>query len=65
MKHVSAPAEVLRMRQVCQQLGVSRSQAYNLRKEDPTFPRAIRLGKSAVGYLSSEIAAWLQSRERV
>lgn len=31
---------------------------------DPSFPRPIRLGASAVGWLEHEVQAWLESRVR-
>lgn len=30
---------------------------------DPSFPRPIRLGSRSVGWLSSEVAAWIADRK--
>lgn len=45
------------------QTGLSRSTIYAMMAEG-TFPRPIRLGKRAVGWRDSDIAAWLESREK-
>jgi predicted DNA-binding transcriptional regulator AlpA len=33
-------------------------------KDDPSFPKAIRLGDNSEGYLRSELLAWLESRRK-
>jgi len=58
---------VLRRRQLCERLGLSSSHIYamldpNSASYDPTFPRQIRLGASAVGWLEHEVQLWLVSR---
>lgn len=58
---------VLRIRDVCQMLGLSASTIYDKMdpkspRFDPTFPKRIQLGGSAVGLLSHEVHDWLQSR---
>jgi prophage regulatory protein len=47
--------------------GLSRSSIYerlNPKSEyfDPNFPKPIKLGKRAVGWRESDVAAWLESR---
>lgn len=42
--------------------GLSRSQAWRLER-DGQFPKRRKLGKSAVGWLASELSAWVASRE--
>ena len=65
----SPPAEkrVLRREQVKSRLGMSIQAIYdkldkNSKRYDPTFPRQIKLGKVAVGWIEAEIDAWLESR---
>lgn len=41
--------------------GYSRSSIY-LKMQDGTFPKPIKLGARAVGWLESEIEEWLQAR---
>ncbi len=53
--------KVLRLRAVLSRTGLSRSMAYDLMsKED--FPKPISLGARAVGWLESEIDAWIAER---
>lgn len=52
---------ILRRKQVEIRTGLSRSTIY-ARISEGTFPPPIDLGGRAVGWLESEIDAWLQSR---
>jgi prophage regulatory protein len=59
---------ILKLRQVVQTVGLSRSSIYerlNIRSRyyDPEFPKPVRLGERAVGWRASEIYAWLESRK--
>jgi len=58
---------ILRKRQLCERIGLSPAQVYAMLdskspSHDPTFPRQIRLGAGAVGWLEHEIQAWLENR---
>jgi len=52
---------LLRLPTVKARTGLSRSTIYQ-RISDGTFPRPISLGARAIGFIESEIDAWLQSR---
>lgn len=52
---------VLRLLQVRTRVGLSRSAIY-LAISREEFPRPIRLGARAVGWLESEIESWVQER---
>jgi prophage regulatory protein len=55
--------QILRIPVVCQILGLSRTTVWRRVKNDPAFPRPVRLGtstNSAVGFLEHEICAWLE-----
>lgn len=52
---------ILRLPQVKQRTALSRSTIYALIKAD-SFPKQISLGPRAVGFLGSEIDAWIESR---
>jgi prophage regulatory protein len=58
----SAPI-VLRLNDVRRHLSLSRSAIY-ARIAAGDFPPAIELGPRAIGWLRSDIEAWLQSRTR-
>lgn len=61
---------ILRRKQVESHTGLSRSTIYSkLRLNpkrpgdyDPTFPKPISLGAKSVGWIASEVEAWLQAQ---
>lgn len=58
---------VLRRKQVEQRINIARATLYdwlNPRspRYDASFPKPIRLGSGSVGWLESEIDAWIESR---
>lgn len=55
---------VLRLTQVREATGLSRSMIYQLEAEN-RFPKRIRLGTRAVGWLQNEVHAWISSRLQV
>ncbi len=55
---------VLRMQQVIQMSGLSRSTIHRLRK-DKKFVRHINLGPRSVGYFEDELCLWLEERAAV
>jgi prophage regulatory protein len=52
---------ILRLPQVISEVGLSRSAIYQRISED-NFPKSINLGGRAVGWLASDIQAWIKSR---
>jgi len=55
------PDTILRLPAVKAATGLSRSTIYE-RIGAGTFPKAIPLGDHAVGWLASEVGAWIQQR---
>ena len=55
---------ILRRKQVEKRTGLSRSTIY-LRIQEGNFPRPIKLGARAVGWLENEIEAWLAARMEI
>lgn len=56
--------KVLRLTQLMRKIGVSRSTIYDWlnpksSRYDANFPKQLRLGRQAVGWLESEIDEWL------
>ena len=52
---------ILRIADVQERIGVSRGTIYTF-INNGTFPQKIQLGARAVGFLSSDIDAWLDER---
>ena len=59
-----ALSRYLRIHDVIDHTGLSRSVIYDLVKRGD-FPAQKRLSPGAVGWLSTEVEAWMQSREPV
>lgn len=54
-------SKVLRLRTVCQQVGLSRATVYRLVRAGQ-FPRPIQLSKRCVGWRAREVLDWLEER---
>jgi len=59
--------KILRIPALVKKLGIGRSTVYDWLKPDsnrydPTFPLSVKLGMKTVGWLESEIDAWLLSK---
>ena len=52
---------ILRLPAVTRQTGLSRSTIY-LRVSNGTFPKPVSLGARAIGWLDSEVDAWLTNQ---
>lgn len=59
----------IRMRELKEMISLSRSTIYdklNVKspRHDPSFPRAVKLGASAIGWRQSEINQWIATRSK-
>lgn len=61
IKH-SAGEAILRLPQVKGRCGLARSSIY-ARVKEGSFPAPVNLGERAVGWLESEIDAWIEARK--
>jgi len=57
----STNAKIIRLREVMNRTGLSRSTIYSLMSRGD-FPKNIRIGSNSVGWLESEIEEWIQAR---
>ncbi len=57
----SRSVHILRLPMVCQATGLKRSMIYQLEAEQ-RFPNRIKIGTRAVGWIESEVQAWLAQR---
>jgi prophage regulatory protein len=60
-KQHPSPVRILRLRDVEERVGLRRANIYR-RAATGTFPKPIRLGPNASGWIESEIDAWLAER---
>ena len=61
VKEVEVPIRIIRMADVQARTGLSRSTIY-VRVADGSFPQPIRLGARAVGWIESEVDAWIREQ---
>ena len=54
---------ILRRPEVQRQTQLSKASIYRLMRASK-FPRPVRLGPRAVGWIASEVTAWIESRKR-
>lgn len=60
----AAPAiQILRLPEVCKVTGMSRSTIY-LMESQAKFPRRMRIGIRAVGWVEAEVQGWIADRVR-
>lgn len=55
--------QIWRLKKVVEQTGLGRSSIYKLIKEG-SFPKPVPLGIRAVGWVATEINAWIEDRVR-
>jgi prophage regulatory protein len=58
---------ILRLKQLTERLSLGRSTIYDRMdvrspRYDPTFPKPIKLGKAAIGWIDSEVTVWIGQR---
>ena len=61
VKEVEVPIRIIRMADVQARTGLARSTIY-VRVADGSFPQPIRLGARAVGWIESEVDAWIREQ---
>ncbi|WP_254226508.1 helix-turn-helix transcriptional regulator [Burkholderia glumae] len=56
---------ILRIKQLVERTHLSRATLYVLMAKDPTFPKKIQLTARSIGFLESEVDAWIHSRAQM
>ena len=59
------PLGFLRLKTMCDLLGLSKSTVWGLSRNDPTFPKPVKITSNCTGWKASEVYDWIESRERV
>ena len=67
MSEKSITINLLRASQLCEKLKISRSSLYSKLNSsskyyDPIFPKQVRLGINAVGWIESQVDAWIMKK---
>lgn len=67
--HTTTPRHVLRLPEVLSRTGLSRSTILaksnrTHRSFDPEFPRKIKLGMRAVGWLADDLNRWIEAKKK-
>ena len=58
---MASPEKILTREQLIEIVPISRSQLYRLEQQGK-FPRRVRLGANRVGWLASEVMAWIAEK---
>ncbi|WP_223511357.1 helix-turn-helix transcriptional regulator [Pseudomonas sp. GL-B-19] len=58
---------IVRLKQLTERIGLGRSTIYDRMdvqspRYDATFPKPIKLGAAAIGWIDSEITTWIEQR---
>lgn len=53
---------IIRQKDVCEKLGLSKATIWLYVRTRNDFPKPIRLGANSVGWLESDIDAWIDAR---
>lgn len=56
---------VLRRREAAAYVGMSTSLLLLVRREDPTFPEAIKITETLIGWRQADLDVWLDARPKV
>ncbi|WP_081078104.1 helix-turn-helix transcriptional regulator [Burkholderia territorii] len=56
---------ILRIKQLVERTNLSRATLYVLMASDPTFPKKIKLTARSIGFLESEVQAWIEARAQL
>ncbi len=54
--------QILSLAEVESATSLSRASVYRRMKDDDTFPKPVSLGGRRIGFVKSEVGAWIQAR---
>ena len=55
----------LRLNAVCDLIGLGKTTVWTLSRNDPEFPKPVKLSTRCTAWRADELNAWIDSRERV
>lgn len=62
VRQLGKALRILRIKQLVERTQLSRATLYTLMSTDPTFPQKIKMTARTVGFLESEVDAWIAAR---
>jgi len=65
VRQLDRALRILRIKQLVERTNLSRATLYVLMAKDPTFPKKIQLTARSIGFLETEVDAWIQSRAQL
>ena len=67
MKNINhkKPFGFLRLNAVCDLVGLGKTTVWNLSRNDPDFPKPVKLSARCTAWRADEVQAWIDSRSRV
>lgn len=65
VRELDKALHILRVKQLIERTNLSRATLYVLMSSDPTFPRKIKLTARSIGFLESEVDAWIKARAQL
>ena len=63
VKFIGVNMRVIRIKEVCQKVGLSRPSVLRKSREG-TFPARINVGARAIGFIEEEVEEWLQEQAK-
>lgn len=65
VRQLGTALRILRIKQLIERTQLSRATLYVLMSTDPTFPKKVQLTARTVGFLESEVDAWIAARAQL
>lgn len=62
VRQLDGALRILRLKDLIERTKLSRATLYTLMASDQTFPKKIKLTARSIGFLESEVNAWIEAR---
>ena len=65
VRQLDKAPRILRIKQLIERTNLSRATLYVLMSTDQTFPKKLKLTARSIGFLESEVNAWIEARAQL
>jgi len=65
VRQLDSALRILRLKDLIERTKLSRATLYVLMQTDPTFPKKFKLTARSIGFLESEVNAWIEARAQL